>query len=132
MSYFDWADNIADINSEDILDTRDLETIRNRLKKELKDIKRSDNNDESIEASFELVDLLDGLEQEVPEWDYGNALIREDHFEDYAQDEAESFGYMDNDNPLLSFIDWSAWADYLLNDYSSIKIGDETYYYRNC
>lgn len=132
MSYFDWADNISDINSEDILDTRDLETIRNRLKKDLKGIKRAKNDDESIQASFELLDLLDELEQEVPEWERGNALIREDHFEDYAQQEAEDCGFIDDDNPLLSFIDWSAWAANLLNDYSSIEIGDETYYYRNC
>lgn len=78
---------------------------------------------------------LDGLraiaEEGIPDWQYGATLIREDSFEDYARELAEDIGAIDRDASWpLSYIDWTAAADALKMDYSTVEIDGDDWYYR--
>lgn len=60
----------------------------------------------------------------------GNALIAEDHFEEYTQRTTEDVGDLPGgkDNWLFQFIDWKAAADYMQLDYSKIVVGSVDYW----
>jgi len=74
-----------------------------------------------------------GDEQWEGDW-YPLTLIRDSYFTDYAQDLAEDCGYASGpdgySNPLLSYIDWEAWARDVRMDYTSTEIDGVTYWYR--
>ena len=57
-------------------------------------------------------------------------LILESEFEDYAQELAESLGYIDANEPLVMFVDWERWADDLKQHYSSVQFDGDTYFIR--
>lgn len=62
---------------------------------------------------------------------YPVTLIRESHFEDYAQELAEDIGAIDRDAGWpLRHIDWEAAADELLIDYTSTEFDGVIYHYR--
>jgi hypothetical protein len=64
----------------------------------------------------------------VPDWTYGEALIPEDAFTDYAEQLAEDIGTIDRDQPWpLNCIDWEAAAEQLKQDYVEIEIEGQTY-----
>jgi hypothetical protein len=79
----------------------------------------------------ELKNLLDLREQFGREWFHGVELIREQDFEEYAQNYAERIGAIDRDGGWPAcHIDWEAAANSLMMDYSSVDYDGETYYYR--
>jgi hypothetical protein len=64
----------------------------------------------------------------VPDWTYGEALIPENAFTDYAEQLAEDVGTIDRDQPWpLNCIDWEAAAEQLKQDYVEIEIEGQTY-----
>jgi len=66
-----------------------------------------------------------------PDWPYGEALISDDYFEEYAQELAEDIGAIAKDAPWpASYIDWKAAAEALQQDYMSVEYGDTTYWIR--
>lgn len=70
--------------------------------------------------------------ESLADWQYGEALIRDSYFEDYARELAEDIGAIDpNASWPLSYIDWERAADALLMDYTSIEIDGTTYYGRS-
>jgi hypothetical protein len=79
----------------------------------------------------ELKNLLDLREQFGREWFDGVELIREQDFEEYAQDFAERIGAINhNADWPACHIDWEAAANSLMVDYSSVDYDGETYYFR--
>lgn len=71
-------------------------------------------------------------EQYAGDWSGGETLIREDHFEDYAQELAEDIGAIDRDAPWpIRHIDWVAAAAELKQDYSEIEFDGITYLVRS-
>ena len=140
-----------------IIDTRDLNKRLEELESELEGLQEAVNDAEEEleeceegehhepfmalnEATAELEDWQDEnqeeleelrtLRDEIPEWRYGEALINDDYFVEYAQDLAEDLG-MDRNQPWpYSCIDWDAAADALKTDYSSCEYQGETYWFR--
>lgn len=83
----------------------------------------------------ELKNLIDLREQFGREWNDGITFVKDSHFEEFAEDEADRLGYFGNcsknDWPY-NYIDWSKAADYLQSDYSSVEFDGETYWYMDC
>lgn len=63
----------------------------------------------------------------------GEALIHEDHFEDYARELAEDLDGQSIRNASwpMNCIDWTKAAEELKQDYTTAEFDGETYYYRS-
>ena len=68
----------------------------------------------------------------LPDWEYGETFIHEDHFTDYAQETVEECGYIPADLPawLANAIDWDKVEDALKEDYMEFEFRGETYWAR--
>lgn len=114
-------------NTEDIIDSRDvIERIA-----ELED---EDYGPLDQAEAYEL-DQLRALRDEASgyaaDWEYGEALIRDSYFEDYARDLADDIGAIDKDATWpVCHIDWEAAAESLQMDYTSVEYMGETYWIR--
>lgn len=66
-----------------------------------------------------------------PDWSYGEALISDSYFEEYAEQLAEDIGAIDRDAKWpLNHIDWSAAAEQLKQDYMNVDFDGQTYWIR--
>lgn len=115
------------------LDLRDLA-------KEFQDLKDQESGPENyppldeeeadrLKALAELDGELGGMEA------YANnepTLIPDDEFRDYARELAKDVGYLSDgdNNPLMAYIDWDAWADALKTDYTEVTFDGDTYLIR--
>lgn len=113
---------MARTTSGEMLDSRDLIEEANELRA----------LDERDEDEQELLDAIDELENEgIEDWEYGAQFIREDYFEEYAQQLAEDIGAIDpNASWPLTYIDWEAAARALQMDYTSVEFLGNTYFVR--
>lgn len=93
--------------------------------RELEDERDGLDSDE-IEEYNELVEFR--REVDSSEWSYGIYFVNEDHFEDFARQEAEDLGRTDEHWPY-DCIDWEQAADELKMGYSSVEFDGQTYYY---
>lgn len=89
--------------------------------------------DESEEAEElkQLKKLESQAEGYASDWRHGTQLIRDSHFEDYAQELAEEIGAIDrNASWPNNCIDWERAASELQQDYTSVDFGGVTYWVR--
>ena len=64
-----------------------------------------------------------------PDWQYGETLIRDSYFTDYARQFAEDVGAIDDDAKWpCTHIDWSAAATALKQDYFAVDFDGVTYW----
>lgn len=127
-----------------IIDSRDVIARIEELENERDSI---ENPDEHVEPGCTALDawsesdegqelrVLLALQEEAsysPDWTYGEALIHENYFEDYARELAEDIGAI---NPKAtwpnSHIDWAAAAEELKQDYTEVDFDGETFYIRS-
>lgn len=78
---------------------------------------------------------INAVENEVTDFIYGETLIHEDSFIEYAQQFAEDVieGFYEHQKESswpYNYIDWDAAADALKEDYITVEYQDETYYVR--
>lgn len=117
----DWTVDDLDeiIYTRDIIDR--IESLQDR-----------DDLDES--ETQELADLesfANEYASGISDWEYGESLIRDDHFVTYAQELADDIGAIDlNAHWPLSYIDWDAAADALKQDYTEVELRGITYWTR--
>lgn len=141
-------------NTDDIIDSRDiiariedlrgefdswLETIENETLRESLTVEDwAEGNEEAkhegCEEGRELVTLEAFAEQAegyASSWRYGETLIRDDHFEDYARQLAEDIGAINSDASWPNnCIDWERAANELQVDYTSVYFDGVTYWVR--
>jgi hypothetical protein len=123
-----YATCIGDIAGEDIIDTRDLESLLTEL-----ETRADDEDDELDDGETALLDFLKGLRDEISEWSYGETLIADSHFETYAKELADDIGAINSDATWPNnCIDWERAARELQVDYSCTEIGSVTYWFRDC
>ncbi len=146
---------------EDILDSRDIierldeleesESALTEAVEELKDTEeaamstadaiataRNTRNDASdafpIEEREELATLREIASEGEgsPDWQYGETLILDSYFKEYAQQLAEDIGAVPDNNAQwpLYCIDWEQAARDLKHDYYSIDVDGSTYWIR--
>lgn len=87
------------------------------------------------EADMERLELLRHIDEEggdnIPDWEYGETLIRDSAFIEYAQELAEDIGAVDPTAPWpLYCIDWERAARGLKADYTVIDIDGVAYWGR--
>lgn len=112
-----------------ILDTRQLIDRAAEIEAELDD--ESLDTDERDVLREELEAIKDAEQAGIPDWQYGETLIREDYFTEYAQELAEDIGAVDKDASWPnSYIDWEAAAEALMQDYMTVELDGSTYYAR--
>jgi antirestriction protein len=135
---------VREINEGDsIIDSRDVIKRIEELKDERAACTSTESTPEEIERS--LAEWDDGEEGEElaklmkladegegsPDWEYGECLISDAHFEEYARELAEDIGALPKDSSWPGcYIDWEAAADALKQDYMSVEYGSTTYWIR--
>lgn len=122
-------------NSADIIDSRDVIARITELE-EMRDETPEDFGGAEAEELAALTALAEEAEAHAPDWTYGEILIREDYFTEYAQTFAEDIGALpDGWNeggwPMAHVtIDWEAAAEDLKMDYTEVDYDGVTYYVR--
>jgi seryl-tRNA synthetase len=88
----------------------------------------NDDNAEEFRALQSLADEASGS----PDWEYGETLIRESYFEEYARQLAEDIGAVKGDEGWPhNCIDWEKAARELKYDYFSVDFDGVTYLIRS-
>ena len=120
-------------NHDDIIDSRDIiERIDELENMSLDEDGNGLDEDETKELEI-LYALAKEGEDYSPDWKYGETLIRDTYFKDYAREMAYDIGAIDpNANWPTTCIDWDEVADELKMDYSIIDYGGIDYWIRSC
>lgn len=88
-------------------------------------------DDEEAEELTNLEDLAKQAEG-YGDWEYGETLIRDSYFAEYAEELAEDIGAINKSAAWpLTYIDWDAAAEALKQDYTSIEFDGVTYWMRS-
>lgn len=94
----------------------------------------NDDNHEYQDDARELL-ALRALADEADgcaDWKYGEALIRDSYFEQYARDMADDIGAIQkNATWPNNYIDWEAATEALQQDYTSVDFDGVTYWIRS-
>lgn len=86
--------------------------------------------EEAQEELSPLKSLAEEAEGYSADWNYGQALIRDSYFEEYAQQLAEDIGAIHRPAWPCDHIDWEAAADALKMDYTQIDFDGVDYWIR--
>lgn len=125
-------------NTQDIIDSRDiiarieeLEEDREACADGIEELTAEQWDDEHGEELDALKSLAAEAEGYAPDWHYGEALIRETYFEEYARELAHDIGAVNEDAGWPGrHIDWEAAAVELKHDYTAVEFDGVTYYIR--
>lgn len=71
-------------------------------------------------------------DEQIYDWDNGVTFVKDSYFEEFAEDEADQLGLVENKQWPYDCIDWEKAANRLQMDYSSVEFDGETYWYRDC
>lgn len=116
-------------NTQNVIDSREIIERIETLESWRDDPTIGLNEDEARELSVLLALAEEG--EDLKDWKYGVTLVRDDHFEDYAQEYAKEIDAVKKDPTWPNnHIDWEAAADELKQDYTSIEFDDVTYWAR--
>lgn len=123
-------------NSDDVIDSREVIEAIEELRALL-----ADADEDGDEMADELA-ALEALADEgagLADWQYGETLVRDSYFEDYARELADDIGpsfcaccgsiNRDAGWPM-TYIDWTAAAEALQMDYTAIDFDGVTYWGR--
>jgi len=103
---------------DDVIDSRDI----------IEAIKTLENDSVELAALKALAEEASG----TPDWKYGDILIRDSYFREYAKQLAEDCGMVDaNASWPNTCIDWERAARELQYDYTSVDFDGVTYWVRS-
>ncbi len=118
-------------NGDDIIDSREV-IARIRELEELQDDEDSEMEEEDSDELAILLELAEEASGYAPDWEYGEALIRDSYFETYARELADDIGAISKDAGWpMAHIDWEAAAEALQQDYTEIDFGGVSYWVRS-
>ena len=115
---------------QDILDSRDIIARITELEQWAEESPEdvSDGEREELVILTALVEEASGS----PDWEYGETLIRDSYFREYAKQLADDIGAVPDDTRWpLTHIDWEAAARELRYDYFAVDFDGVTYWIRN-
>lgn len=122
-------------NADDLIDSRDI--IARIAELEAERDERDGEEYEAWQASEDadelaaLCNLRDEASQYAADWEYGETLIRDSYFAEYAQQLAGDIGaIIPPASWPLTYIDWDAAADALKQDYIQVDFDGITYWIR--
>lgn len=114
-------------NFEDIIDSRDIIA---RIEY-LEELGENDLDEDALQELESLKNLAEEGES-CADWSYGEALIRDSYFVEYAQELAEDIGALENcDHWPATCIDWDRAARELQYDYTRIDFDGVDYWVRS-
>lgn len=117
-------DQDFDFPHADVIDSRDLHALRDALNE-------ARENGTADDDALALLDDLNTAADYASDWEYGETLIADRYFEDYARELADDIGAIDRDAAWpMSCIDWAEAADMLRQDYSEVQIDGQDYWTR--
>ena len=111
-------------------DAEEIETLKEAISDAENALVAWDDSDEAEELK-----VLKALAEEgegSPDWSYGETLIRDSYFEEYAQELAEDCGMVQRSLGWPNTcIDWKQAAEELQQDYTQIDFGEIAYWIRS-
>ena len=116
-------------NMDDIIDSRDVI-------QRIEELRNGQQQDEGLSLSEheELQDLTALAEEAsdyAPDWEHGEALIRDSYFQEYAEQFAEDCGLIiEGASWPNNCIDWERAARELQYDYTAVEFDGVTYWIR--
>lgn len=141
--------NFADNWGDDYIDSRDIIARYEELSSEKEslewDLENAEDDDEKQscqealdewedENDHEFTNLKSIIEQgeDSPDWSYGEGLIRDQFFTEYAEELARDCGYINDktDRWPYTCINWEEAASQLQQDYFEIEANNEIYWIR--
>lgn len=129
------SDGITPIdNFEDFIDSRDV-IARIAYLTECRDDDSTEGglalDEDEVAELAALTALAEQSAGYASDWEYGETLIRDSYFEDYAREMASDIGAIDpNASWPQSCIDWEQAARELQMDYTSVDFDGVTYWVR--
>lgn len=129
-------------NSEDIIDSRDVIKRIAELESERNDLVDSVDSGEEFQSELDLWDDDEGMElksllnlasqcEGYSDWEYGEALIRDSYFRDYAEQLADDIGAINSEAHWPNnCIDWDKAARELQMDYMCVDFDGVDYWMR--
>lgn len=119
----------------DVMDSREVIERIEELEAEREDLPEDERADwdDADDTGLELARLkaLADDASRSADWSYGETLIADSYFEEYAQELAEDIGAIQRDASWPNnHIDWKAAAEALQQDYMSVEYGSTTYWIR--
>lgn len=117
---------------DQVFDSRDIIARRDELENEMNtESENAFDNEDDAEEYRMLTEFIEEAEGYSEDFAYGTTFIRDDYFEEYAEELADEMGVIDRDAEWpLNHIDWEAAADQLREDYTEIEINGNSYWYR--
>lgn len=124
-------DGSEPLEQDDVIDSRDVIARIDYLESRRDDEEQEEPLTEEEEQELSELLALQSEAESAADWTYGETLIRDSYFEDYARQLAEDIGAIDpNANWPLNCIDWEEAASQLQQDYFSVEWSGETYWIR--
>ncbi len=119
---------LAEMRGADIIDSRDIIERIAELEANLEELGPESDELKELETLRAFAETSDY----APDWYYGEALIRDSYFEDYAQELAEDIGDFSAAHAEwpFTYIDWPAAARALQMDYTSVTLDGIDYWIR--
>jgi Antirestriction protein (ArdA) len=118
-------------NCDDIIDSRDVITRVEELEALEADVEAGGLDQSEAHELAALRVLADEANGHVADWAYGATLIRDSHFETYAEELAEDIGAINSSASWPNnCIDWEQAARQLQVDYTSVDFDGVTYWVR--
>ncbi len=112
---------------DDLNTAGELEEAEDALKDAESDLADWDGEEE-LKTLKALADQCEGC----GDWDYGEGLIRDSYFEEYAEQLADDIGAIGrNARWPITCIDWEKAADELKADYTEVDFDGEAYWIRS-
>lgn len=139
-------------NSDDVIDSRDVIERIDELETELTAAYEGEGNSprltfdewvtnaadddahtlQDAAREFKALKAVADEAEGSPDWEHGEALIRDSYFVEHAQQLADDIGAVSKDQSWPNnFIDWEAAADALKQDYTSVDFDGVEYWVRS-
>lgn len=119
--------------TNDVTDSRDIIARIERVKSDLDQARIDGDDTTDLEAELKaLEEFAEEASDYAPDWHYGERIIHEDYFTQYAQELSDELSLGDGAMARWPFmhIDWEAAADELKMDYSVVGFNGIMYYIR--
>ena len=116
-----------------VTDSRDIIARIEQVKSDIDQARVDGNDTTDLEAELEALEAFaEEASEYAPDWHYGETIIHEDYFTQYAQELSDQLSLGDGAMAQWPFthIDWEAAADALKADYSEVEFNGVTYYIR--
>ena len=117
----------------DVTDSRDIIARIERVESDLEQARVDGDDTTDLEVELKALEAFaEEASEYAPDWHYGETIIHEDYFTQYARELSDELSPGDGAMAQWPFthIDWEAAAGLLKIDYSEVEFNGVTYYIR--